>query len=152
MCIHLQNQKAQNNITNGIFIDLKKAFDTVDHEILLQKLAHFGIRGTPLKLFSDYLTNRFQFCSVKLFMSNSRLITCGIPQDSVLGSILFLIHINDLEKMTSLKTILFADDTALFLSDSNVSSLGKFVNDELEKVKMWLIQNKLTLKVRSCDK
>ena len=85
-------------------------------------------------------------------MSNSRLITCGIPQGSVLGPILFLIHINDLEKITSLKTILFTDDTALFASDSNVFSLEKFVNDELEKVKMWLIQNKLTLNVRSCDK
>ena len=58
MCIHLQNQKAQNNITSGIFIDLEKAYDTVDHEILLQNPAHFGIRGTPLKRFSDYLTNR----------------------------------------------------------------------------------------------
>ena len=74
-------------------------------------------------------------------MSNSRLITCGIPQGSVLGPILFLIDINDLEKMTSLKTILFTDDTALFASDSNVFSLQKFVNGELEKVKMWLIQN-----------
>ena len=59
MCIYLQNQKAQKNITNGIFIVLKKAFDTVDHEIFLQKLAHFGIRSTPLNLFSDNLTNRF---------------------------------------------------------------------------------------------
>ena len=151
MCIHLQNQKAQKNIISGIFIDLKKAFDTVDHEILLRKLAHFGLRGTPLKLFSDDLTNRFQFCSVNLIKSNSRLMTCGVPQGSVLGPILFLIFINDLPKMANLKTILFADYTALFGSDSNVSSLEKLVNDELEKVKLWLTQNKLTLNVKkSC--
>ena len=84
-------------------------------------------------------------------MSNSRLMTCGVPQRSVLGPILFLIYVNDLPKMPNLKTILFADDTALFASDSNVFSLEKFVNDELEKVILWLTQNKLTLNAE-CEK
>ena len=86
MCIHLQSQRAQKNINSGV---------------------------TPLKFFSDYLTNRFQFCSVDSIKSNSRLITCGVLQGSILEPILFLIHVNDLPKMTNLKTILFADDTAL---------------------------------------
>ena len=94
-----------------------------------------------------YYNNRFeQFCSVNSTKSNSNLITCGVPK-----TILFLIYINDLPKKTNLKTILFADDIALFASDANVSSLEKFVNDELEKVKMWFTQNKLTLNVKkSC--
>ena len=142
-------KKSNRTLTSGIFIDLKKAFDTFDHKISLQKLAHFGIRGTPLKLFSDYSTNRYPFSSVNSIKSNSRLITCGVPLVSVLIPTLFFIYINDLPKMTNLKTILFADDTALFASDSNVSSMEKFVNDELEEVKLWLTQNNLTLNVKS---
>ena len=94
-----------------------------------------------------YYNNRFeQFCSVNSTKSNSNVITCGVPK-----TILFLIYINDLPKKTNLKTILFADDIALFASDANVSSLEKFVNDELEKVKLWFTQNKLTLNVKkSC--
>ena len=144
-------KKSNRTLTSGIFIDLKEAFDTVDHKISLQKLAHFGIRGTPLKLFSDYSTNRYPFSSVNSIKSNSRLITCGVPRGSVLIPTLVFIYINDLPKMTNLKTILFADDTALFASDSNVPSMEKFVNDELEKVKLWLTQNNLTLNVKkSC--
>ena len=151
MCLHIQNQQACKKITSGVFIDLKKAFDTVDHQILLQKLAHYGVRGIPLKLFSDYLTNRYQFTCVNSVNSNPKLITVGVPQGSVLGPLLFLLYINDLPKITSLKTILFADDTALFASDSNSGKLEKFVNVELEKVKLWLIQNKLTLNIKkSC--
>ena len=83
--------------------------------------------------------------------SNPKLKAIGVLQGSVLGPLLFLIYIHDLPKITSLKTILFADDTALFASDSNSGKLEKFVNVELEKVKLWLIQNKLTLNIKkSC--
>ena len=117
LCNHLQNQKAINKTTCGIFIDLKKAFDTVDHAILKKKLYHYDIRGVPFDLFSDYLSNRHQFVYVNAVKSDSTLISTGVPQGSVLGPILFLLYINDLPKATNLKTLLFADDTALFASE-----------------------------------
>ena len=92
MCLHIQNQQACKKITSGVFIDLKKAFGTVDHQILLQKLAHYGVRGIPLKLFSDYLKNRYQFTCVNSVNSNPKLITVGVPLGSVLGPLLFLLY------------------------------------------------------------
>ena len=113
----MQNQKAINKTTCGIFIDLKKAFDTVDHAILKKKLYYYGIRSVPFNLFSDYLSNRHQFVYVNTVKSDSTLISTGVPQGNVLGPVLFLIYINDLPKATNLKTLLFADDTALFASE-----------------------------------
>ena len=86
----------------GIFIDLKKAFDTVDHEILLSKLSYYGIRGISHKWFQSYLSDRYQFVSINGFHSNKRLVKHGVPQGSILGPLLFLIYINDLHK--SIKT------------------------------------------------
>ena len=98
----------------GIFIDLSKAFDTVDHKLLIRKLNHYGIRGTELQWFIDYLTNRQQYISINKINSKLAPITCGIPQGSIVGPLLFLICINDIVN-TSIITefILFADDTNL---------------------------------------
>ena len=151
LCNHLQNQKAINKTTCGISIDLKKAFDTVDHAILKKKLYHYGIRGVPFNLFSDYLSNRHQFVYVNTVKSDSTLISTGVPQGSVLGPVLFLIYINDLPKATNLKTLLFADDTALFASEKNPALLKQIIATEINNIEKWLSINKLTLNLKkSC--
>ena len=99
------------NSTLGLFLDLSKAFDTVDHTILLRKLSHYGIRGTLLKWFSSYLSSRKLAVEVNGNLSKFELILCGIPQGSILGPLLFLLYVNDLPNCSN-KFIfrLFADD------------------------------------------
>ena len=99
----------------GIFIDLKKAFDTVNHSILIKKLEHYGVRGTSLEWFKSYLSNRQQFVSFNGHLSDKKLISCGVPQGSVLGPLLFLIYINDLPNISKVLNFdLFADDTNIY--------------------------------------
>ena len=133
-------QQANNKITCGIFLDLKKAFDTVDHTILKQKLIAMRIRG--LHLISSYLSNRYQFTCINSTKSDKNLINHGVLQGSVLGPILFLC-INDLPNASSLKTLLFADDTALFASGNNSSLVEKVVNEELKKLKIGCLKTSL---------
>lgn len=99
----------------GVFLDLAKAFDTVNHQILIKKLQHYGIRGKPLTWFGDYLNNRFQQVRCNGVTSSFRPIKCGVPQGSNLGPLLFLLYINDLpQACKTMKIILFADDTNIF--------------------------------------
>ena len=145
---YLKYQQANNQITCGIFLDLKKAFDTVDHNILKKKLKIKGIRGLSYDLISSYLANRYQFTCVNSQKSNKNIINYGVPQGSILGPILFLLYINDLPKSSNLKTLLFADDTALFASSNNYVSLEKIINVEVKKIENWLLENKLSLNLK----
>ena len=112
----------------GIFIDLQKAFDTVNHEILLNKLEHYGIRDTVLAWFESYLTNRRQLVSINGYSSSMCSISCGVPQRSVLGPLLFLIYINDLPNVSSmLSFFLFADETNIYLEADDLNSLTQTI-------------------------
>ena len=114
------------NFACGIFIDLQKAFDTVDHQILLKKLEHYGVRGLANNWFKSYLTNRQQFVSINGFDSKKQPMKYGVPQGSVLGPLLFLIYINDLHKAIKFSTIHhFADDTNLVVVSKSLKSIQK---------------------------
>ena len=135
----------KNKLTLGLFIDLKKAFDTVNHNILLSKLEHYGIRGIPLKGITNYLQDREQYVCFNNVKSISGNVSCGVPQGSILGPLLFLIYINDLCQISNiLETVLYADDTSLFLSGSNIDDMITSMNSELKKLITWLNANKLT--------
>ena len=127
-------EKIRNALDNdqfacGVFIDLRKAFDTVDHKILVKKLEHYGARGIPKDWFSSYLFNHKQFVSINGFKSSLKCISCGVPQGSVLGPLLFLIYINDLSCSVKYSTVYhFADDTNLLCIKGVVPRFSCFSN------------------------
>ena len=132
----------------GCYIDLKKAFDTVDHKILMKKFELYGIRGPILNCFKSYLNNRKQFVYINEVKSGEQNIKCGVPQGSILGPLLFILNINDLENISkSLFPILFADDATILIEAKNVISAIHIMNQELDKLTIWLKANKLTLNI-----
>ena len=132
-----------NKINCSVFLDLAKAFNTVNHEILLTKLNKCGVRGITLKLFESFLGNRKQFTTINNHSSSLESIDTGVPQGSTLGPLLFLIYINDLPTATTMKVRLFADDACLSMEHNDPSTLQLLVNRELSKVHCWLDTNKL---------
>jgi hypothetical protein len=131
-----------------LFLDFAKAFDTVNHSILLQKLNHYGIRGTALSLIESYLTDREQCVQLNNTTSDFDYIRHGVPQGSILGPLLFLLYINDIAESSSLLSFyLFADDTTIFLSHKDQKTLEETLNAELTHVSNWLAANKLSLNV-----
>ena len=159
----------KNNIPLNVYLDLSKAFDTLDHAILLEKLSHYGIRGNPLKLISSYLANRQHFVEFLNTKSSILQISTGVPQGSILGPLLFLIYINDFPSASSyFNFIMYADDTTLYSNinspnDNNIIRLTETkINTELgilgegcwpkrrfnvvkEDINEWLKINKLSL-------
>ena len=139
----------EKNISLAIFMDLSKAFDTLDHDILIKKLAHYGINGTPLEWFTSYLTGRSQYVEIDDVSSNVLSLSTGVPQGSILGPLLFLIYMNDIPYCTKyFNCILYADDTTLSNTIQIPSMSPLNINDELAKVYDWLAVNKLSLNVK----
>ena len=135
-------------VSGVVYLDLKKAFDTVDHSLLLLKLSEYGVSTACLKWFRSYLSQRSQQTSVGDALSSKRNVTIGVPQGSVLGPLLFLVFINDLPlSVKHSNTILFADDTAIYYSGKNCNEIQNMMNEDLALVKKWLNDHRLTLNI-----
>jgi len=150
---YVTNEREKGNYVMGIYLDIRKAFDSVNYEILFKKLVKYGIRGHALNLIKSYLTNRKQCVKVEnvkgqVFISDLSAVTCGVPQGSVLGPLLFLLYVNDLQNVSQLfHTITYADDTNLFMAGPQLETLCNTANAELRKLKEWFDCNRLCVNI-----
>ena len=142
---YIKGEVKRGNKVGMVLIDLRKAFDTVDGEILLQKLAAMGV--TSLDWFKSYLFDREQCTQVNGKNSSFLQVTCGVPQGSILGPTLFLCYVNDLSSCLKCHLSLYADDSALIYSGRDVDDISRFLSGELSTCKRWLIDNRLSLHV-----
>ena len=134
------------------FLDLKKAFDTIDHEILIEKLNMYGVKRHSLGLLESYITNRSQKCFINGTLSHSKPIKCGIPQGSILGPLFFLVYINDLPNCLEYCTPrMFADDTTLTVCGKSTHEISSAMNHDLNNVNDWLMANKLCLNLSKTE-
>ena len=142
---HIKGEISKGNMVGMVFIDLRKAFDTVDSDILVDKLSAMGI--TSLDWFRSYLSGREQCTQVDGTNSSFLQVTCGVPQGSILGPTLFLAYINDMSSCLNCRLSLYADDSALIFSGKNAGNLATFLSRELSSCKKWLVDNRLSLHV-----
>ena len=148
----ISNSFEKNHFTLGVFMDLSKAFDTVDHVILLKKLDHYAVKGRNLLWLKSYLNNHRQFIRYNNSNMSFANISCGVPQGSMLGPLLFLLYINVLPNASPvLDPIMHADDTNLFYSNNDIETLFSTVNIELEEISEWFKANKLSLNIKKTN-
>ncbi len=147
----------KNNTPLNIFLDLSKAFDTLDHKILLKKLNYYGINGVAYNLMESYLTSRKQYVDMDDVKSEMLMLTTGVPQGSILGPLLYIIYVNDIANASILfKFIIYADDTTLsttievILNNINYDNVEYKINSEIACINEWLKCNKLSLSISKC--
>ena len=146
---NILSELEKKNMVAGIYLDLSKAFDTVDHTILLHKLKHYGIRGLPLQWFQSYLSNRQQYTVANGAKSELRQVEYGVPQGSVLGPLLFLIYVNDISASTgNNKLRLFADDSNVFVIAKDPATLKTNMIQVILNLCEWFNANKLTINMK----
>ena len=143
----------QGQLTGAVFIDLRKAFDTVDHGLLLDKLATVGVSGPEHEWFTGYLRNQTQVVEFHGVTSNPEGVSIGVPQGFILGPLLFILHdVNDLpEAVSECSILMYADDTVLFYSSSLVSTIEMKLNEELHKIERWHFRNSLFINVKMTE-
>ena len=135
-------------VTGSVFIDLAKAFDTVDHDILLSKLEYYGVCDESLPWFKNYFTGRKQFVRMDSQSSEELAITSGVPQRSILGPLLFTVYINNLPRFVKHFSVnMYNDDKVLYLAGPTIHSLTFYINQDLQCLSEWLEDNNLVLKV-----
>ena len=135
-------------VTSAVFIDLAKAFDTIDHDVLIHKLKHYGVSDDSLLWFKDYFCARKQFVAIDSHRSEELDITCGVPQGSILGPLLFIVYINDLSCcMRNCSVSMYADDTAIYFAASTVDVVNENIKEDLNCLSEWLKDNYLVLNI-----
>ena len=144
----LYKELYQGKIVGLVALDLRKAFDTVNHKIMLNKMKYYGVQNTEQLWFKSYLEDRFQICTIFNNISEPQRITCGVPQGSILGPLMFLLYVNDMPACFNKCLVnLYADDTAFYIGDVDVNRVNQILQDELKLVYQWLCCNKLSLHV-----
>ena len=148
----VSNALDNKEIMIGLFLDLSKAFDSLDHTILLNKLECYGFRGIAMEWFKSYISNRKQYVVFDKYESQAMTVRCGVPQGSILGPLLFLLYVNDICNVSKvLELILFADDTSVFMSHQDITVLQNRFNTEFDKLVDWLYDNKLVLNIKKTN-
>ena len=139
----------EGKIVGGLYLDIRKAFDSISHQILLDKLHKIGIQGNIHCLLKSYLMSRSQYVICNGATSDVKFVETGVPQGSILGPLLFILFMNVFSRSSTLLfSILFADDTSVFLEGTEYSKLIKTLNNELENVTKWLNANRLTVNMK----
>ena len=144
---HIKKSLDDGNLVGGVFIDPEKAFDTVNYEILCNKLPYYGFRGKIELLIKSFLNNRKQLVSINGYESGNLPLNCGVPQGSTLGPWLFLLYINDFRFSLQHSSSHFADDTCIIYSSKKIQLLEAAINNDLKCVTQWLNGNRLSLNV-----
>ena len=143
----------KDHYTLGVFIDLSKAFDTVDHTILIRKLEMYVIKGINFPWFRSYLTNKISYTSMTHDLeTDTKNICCGVPQGSILGPLLFLLYVSDLHNSSALDPIMFADDKNLFFEHKGLKTLCSLVNQELQKINEWFEKQNTPFSINQVEK
>ena len=128
-----------------ILIDLQKAFDTIDHHLLLQKMPYFGFSTKVIDWFKSYLTNRTFIVNINKSFSEPENLECGVPQGSILGPLMFLLYINDMPQAVKSNVLLYADDTCIFFQDKDPKVIEKQLNEDFSNLCDWFVDNKLSI-------
>ena len=149
-CLSFLNNKISKGFGTGLYtgmilIDLQKAFDTIDHKILLEKMTYIGFTNKTIDWFRSYLSNRSFKVNVNKTLSNSGNVTCGVPQGSILGPLLFLLYINDMPQALSCDLLLYADDSCLIYQHKDIDEIERILNKNFHDLCDWFVDNKLSI-------